>query len=109
VSTSTASCGLLNQRLARVSFLSFLPLSSRSSGCQVVPRRSQVRRSRACVVLQAGQRAHKNQYRAVIAAPIVGENSVGSVRGALFPASLSSIAHLARCSAAPKSLYFAEL
>src|SRR6478672_8970662 len=35
--------------------------------------RSSVRRSRACVVRQAGQRTHKNQYRAVIAAPIVGE------------------------------------
>jgi hypothetical protein len=31
----------------------------------------------AFVVRQAGQRTHRNQYPAVIAAPIVGENSIG--------------------------------
>ena len=29
------------------------------------------------MVRQAGQRTHKYQYRAVMAAPIVGENSIG--------------------------------
>jgi hypothetical protein len=39
--------------------------------------RSSDRRSTDCVVRQAGQRTHKNQCRAVIAAPIVGENNMG--------------------------------
>jgi hypothetical protein len=39
--------------------------------------RSSVRRSIALVMRQAGQRTHKNQWRAVTAAPIVGENSIG--------------------------------
>jgi len=29
------------------------------------------------MVRQAGQRTHRNQYSAVIAAPIVGENNIG--------------------------------
>jgi hypothetical protein len=36
-----------------------------------------VRRSIAFVVRQAGQRTHRYQYRAAMAAPIVGENSIG--------------------------------
>jgi hypothetical protein len=36
-----------------------------------------VRKSIALTVRQAGQRTHRNQYRAVIAAPIVGENKIG--------------------------------
>jgi len=39
--------------------------------------RSSVRRSIALIVRQAGQRIHRNQYRAAMAAPIVGENSNG--------------------------------
>jgi hypothetical protein len=36
-----------------------------------------VRKSIAFVVRQAGQRTRRNQQPAVIAAPIVGENSIG--------------------------------
>jgi hypothetical protein len=39
--------------------------------------RSRVRRSMALVVRQAGHCTHRNQYRAAVAAPIVGENSKG--------------------------------
>jgi len=39
--------------------------------------RSRVRKSIAFMVWHAGQRTHRNQYRAVIAAPIVGANSIG--------------------------------
>jgi hypothetical protein len=39
--------------------------------------RSSVRRSIAFMVRQAGHRTHRNQCRAVIAAPIVGENNMG--------------------------------
>jgi hypothetical protein len=39
-----------------------------ASGC-----RSSARRSIALIVLQAGQRTYRNQYRAAMAAPIVGE------------------------------------
>ncbi len=39
--------------------------------------RSSVRRSTALIVRQAGQRTQRYQQRAAIAAPIVGENSIG--------------------------------
>ena len=41
------------------------------------PCQSSVRRSIALMVRQAGQLTHRNQYRAAMAAPIVGENSIG--------------------------------
>jgi hypothetical protein len=58
--------------------------------------RSSVRRSMICVVRQAGQRTHRNQYRAVIAAPMVGANSMGirlawrSFQAAIRPSASSS-------------------
>lgn len=39
--------------------------------------RSSIRRSTSLIVRQAGQRTHRNQKRAAIAAPIVGEKSIG--------------------------------
>jgi hypothetical protein len=39
--------------------------------------RSSARKSIEVVVLQPGQRTHRNQQRTVSAAPIVGENSIG--------------------------------
>jgi hypothetical protein len=39
--------------------------------------RSSLRRSMLLVERHAGQRTHRNQWRAAMAAPIVGENSIG--------------------------------
>jgi|HubBroStandDraft_6_1064221.scaffolds.fasta_scaffold26716_1 hypothetical protein len=54
-------------------------LVTAASGC-----RSTSRRSIACVVRQAGQRPHRNQYRVASAAPIVGANYKGHPPGLPF-------------------------